>query len=167
MRKSLTIAAVALLGAIGGVLGLQAATAATPSIVHFGPNQWTGITLNAGTLCPFPVLFSGTQEGTMRTFYESDGTTIAMRVTDGTEQDTFSANGKTLVGDEYHFNFRSVFDNGVRVAYYSNGPAERVHLPDGGVFIITGHDLITGSAVWAVDSGNSGNNLAAFCAALS
>jgi hypothetical protein len=143
------------------------ATAAPLTVEHVGPLQWTGITLEAGALCEFPIAWSGTQEFTRRTFYESDGTTVAMRVTTGTEQDTFSANGKTLVGDEYHFTFQAFFENGVRVALYEYGNAERVLLADGGVFIITGHESVTGPNVFSVDSGNDGNNVAAFCAALS
>jgi hypothetical protein len=143
------------------------AAAAPPTVEHIGPLQWTGITLDAGTLCEFPLAWSGTQEYTRTTFYESDGTTVAMRITTGVEQDTFSANGKTLVGDEYHFTFQSLFENGVRAAVYEYGNAERVPLPGGGVFIITGHESVTGPNVFSVDSGNDGNNVAAFCAALS
>ena len=143
------------------------ATAAPPTIEHVGPLQWTGVTLDAGVLCDFPIAWDGTQEYTRTTFYENDGTTVAMRITMGTEQDTFSANGKTLVGDEYHFTFQAFFEDGVRVALYSYGNAERIPLPGGGVFIITGHESVTGPNVFSVDSGNDGNNVAAFCAALS
>jgi hypothetical protein len=143
------------------------ATAAPPTIEHVGPLEWTGVMLDAGVLCDFPIAWDGTQEYTRTTFYENDGTTVAMRISTGTEQDTFNANGKTLVGDEYHFTFRSVFEGGVRVALYEYGNAERVPLPGGGVFIITGHESVTGPNVFSVDSGNDGNNVAAFCAALS
>jgi hypothetical protein len=144
------------------------AKAAPPTVVHVGPFSFSGVTLDAGTLCDFPISFSGTQEYTQTTFYESDGTTVAMRITQGTEQDTFSANGKTLVGDEYHFTFRSLFENGTRVAVYEYGNTERVPLGDGSsVYIVAGETLVTGSVVLSVDNGNSGNNVAAFCAALS
>jgi len=72
---------------------------------------------------------------TATTFFDDDGV-IVRRITHGSELDTFSANGMTLVGDPYHFSFISQFENGVRI--------ER-----------------------DVDSGNSGTNLDAFCAALS
>jgi len=143
------------------------ASAAPPTIEHVGPLQWTGVTIDAGMLCDFPISWDGTQEYTRTTFYENDGSTVAMRITTGTEQDTFSANGKTLVGDEYHFTFQAFFERGVRVALYEYGNAERVPLPGGGVLIITGHEAVTGPNVFSVDSGNNGNNLAAFCAALS
>ena len=52
--------------------------------------------------------------------------------------------------------------------FHENGIAERVHLPDGGVFIVAGRvDVLGGGFILSVDSGNSGNNLEAFCAALS
>lgn len=114
-----------------------------------------------------PISWSGTQEFTLTTFYETDGTTVAMRIAQGTEQDTFSANGKTLVGDPYHFTFQSVFENGVRVARYEYGNVERVPLPNGGTFIVIGHESLPGLNLFTVDSGNDGNNVAAFCAALS
>jgi hypothetical protein len=96
---------------------------------------------------------------------------LRKRISEGTEQDTFSANGTTLVGDRYHFTFVLEFDEGgARVAYHENGIAERVQLPGGGVFIVAGRvDVLAagGGFIVAVDSGNSGNNLDAFCAALS
>jgi hypothetical protein len=95
---------------------------------------------------------------------------VSKRITEATEQDTFSANGKTLVGDPYHFTTIVEFENSVPVNYHLDGIAERVHLPDGGIFIVAGRvDLLSsgGGFIISVDSGNSGNNLEAFCAALS
>jgi hypothetical protein len=85
------------------------------------------------------------------------------------EQDSFSANGKTLVGDPYPFAQTVNFVDGVAVDAHGVGVAERVQLPSGGVFIVAGRvDIFNAnSAILAVDSGNSGNNLDAFCAALS
>ena len=54
----------------------------------------------------------------------------------GVEQDTFFANGKTLVGDPYHFQGSNEFENGVIVSATLVGVFERVHLPDGGVFVV-------------------------------
>jgi hypothetical protein len=71
-------------------------------------------------------------------FYDNDGV-LRKRISEGTEQDTFSANSKTLVSDRYHFTFVLEFDeNGVRVAYHESGFAERLQLPGGGVFIVAG-----------------------------
>jgi hypothetical protein len=125
--------------------------------------------LDAGTLCSFTIDVSYTQEATLTQFYENDGALIK-RIAEATEQDTFSANGKTLVGDPYHFTTILEFENGVRVNYHLDGIAERVHIPGGGIFIVAGRvDLLSsgGGFITSVDSGNSGNNLEAFCAALS
>jgi hypothetical protein len=146
---------------------LPSAVAAPPTAEHF-QRSWS-FTLDAGFLCDFPIVWDGTQEWTTRTFYEPDGATVAMTISEGTEQDTFSANGKTLVGDEYHFMFQDLYENGERVALYANGNAERVPLPSGAVFITTGRVLVgsTPANIFFVDSGNDANNIAAFCAALS
>ena len=130
------------------------------------------LTLDAGTLCSFPVDLGVTQQRTTTEFFNGEGV-LTKRIAEGTERDTFSANGKTLVGDTYHFTFVSEFENGVLVNYHAYGVAERVPLPGGGVFIVAGRfDVLAflaggGGFILSVDSGNSGNNLAAFCAALS
>jgi hypothetical protein len=145
----------------------QPAAAMPPTRTDFGGSG--AFPLAAGTLCSFSIDVHFAQEGTVTRFFDDDGALIKQIVA-GREQDTFSANGKTLVGDAYHFTFVSEFENGVRVDYHENGIAERVPLPNGGVFIVAGRvDLLASGSgfVITVDSGNSGNNLEAFCAALS
>ena len=146
---------------------VQSAAAAPPTRTTFAGGG--DFSLEAGALCSFSIDVHFTQEGTITFFFDDDGALIK-RIAEGTEQDTFSANGKTLVGDPYHLTTIQKLENGVRVNYHEVGNVERVHLPDGGVFIATGRvDLLSseGAFVIAVDSGNSGNNLDAFCAALS
>jgi hypothetical protein len=144
---------------------VQPAAATEPTRADFTASGT--VTLAAGTLCSFPIVLTGAQEWTTTTFFDGGGV-ITSRITTGTEQDTFSANDKTLVGDQYHFNFISRFEDGVRVTRYSEALAEQVHLPDGGVFVIAGRVLaVSDEPVLSVDAGNSGNNLAAFCSALS
>jgi hypothetical protein len=63
---------------------------------------------------------------------------------------TFSANGKTLVGDTYHLSYVSEFENGVRAAFHGNGVEERVHLPDGGIFIVP-----VACTFWRLEVGSS------------
>jgi hypothetical protein len=162
MIKFLTAAA-AVIAAAAALA--QAATAIPPTTAD--SSEVGSLTLDAGTLCSFPIVLDYTQDRTITTFYGSDGV-ITKRITTGTEQDTFTANGKTVVGDPYHFTVLAEFENGVRVSRYWTGNAERVHLPDDGIFILAGRTLIPPSGlVVTVDSGNAGNNLAAFCAALS
>ena len=146
---------------------VQTAAAAPPTRTDFASSS--SFTLAAGTLCSFPVEFSATQEGTVTQFFDADGV-LSKRISTGTEQDTFSANGRTLVGDRYSFTFVSEYESGVRVTWYGTGVAERVKLPDGTTFIVAGRsDVLAGGGgiILSVDSGNSGNNLEAFCAALS
>jgi hypothetical protein len=57
-------------------------------------------------------LFS-VQTFTTTTFFDDNGV-MTQRITHGTEQDTFSANGTTLQGDPYWFTFVSDFVDGVR-----------------------------------------------------
>jgi len=148
----------------------QSAAAVPPTTTEFGSSG--SFQLAAGTLCAFAIDVGYAQQGSFTTTYNNDGS-IHERVSHGTEQDTFSANGKTLIGDTYHFMFLAEFEDGVRVAYHANGVQERVNLPDGSVFIIAGRiDVLAwlaggSSFIVSVDSGNAGNNLGTFCAALS
>lgn len=125
-----------------------------------------GGTIPAGALCSFPVQLDATQAWTSTQFYDQNGL-ITRDTARGTEQDTFSANGKTLVGNPYAFNIVNEFVDGVFVSNWGAGIAESVTLPGGGLFIVAGRVNIAGAPVLTVDSGNSGNNLAGFCAALS
>jgi hypothetical protein len=166
-RKSL-----ATLIGVAGILVVTAVFASGAMAMPPTSSQHTAsgsTTLAAGTLCSFPIQFYGTQTWTSTKFYDQNG----LLVTDtarGTEQDTFSANGKTLQGNPYEFNVVNHFVNGVFVNGTAAGVAELVPLPGGGVFIAAGRVNIypdTPAPIFTVDSGNSGNNLAAFCAALS
>src|SRR5262245_427286 len=151
--------------ALLGVAGLlaartafaQSALAAPPTSAHF---TTTGDrTVPAGTLGAYPIEFGATQHFTTTTFYDNSGV-ISMRITEGFEQDTFSANGKVLLGDPYHFTFRSEFENGVRVSRDGMGVAELVHLPEGGTFVVAGRvDALSSAPIFTVDTGNSGTNV--------
>jgi hypothetical protein len=157
------LALAAVLVAAGALARSAAAEPPTSTEYSFAGS----LTLDAGSLCSFPIDVTYAQEGTTRLFTDAEGV-LTKRITQGTELDTFSANGKTLVGDAYHVTFIAEYENGVRVDWHEYGTLERVHLPDGGVFIIAGRvHLTAGGFIISVDSGNSGNNLDAFCAALS
>jgi hypothetical protein len=124
-------------------------------------------TIPAGALCSFPVQIDGTQTFTSTQFYDENGL-ITTDTARGTEQDTFSANGKTLQGNPYEFNLVHEFVNGVLVNSWGVGISESVPLPDGGLFIVAGRvSFNPPTIILTVDSGNSGNNVDAFCAALS
>jgi hypothetical protein len=151
---------------------LVAAAVVTSSAMALPPTsgQQTAagsLTLPAGALCGFAIQMGYTETWTSTQFYDQNGL-IARDTARGTEQDTFSANGKTLVGDPYQFNIVNEFVNGVFVSNWAAGISELVPLPGGGVFIVAGHvNISAGAPILTVDSGNSGNNLDAFCAALS
>lgn len=154
---------------------IAVAAAAVPGTASALPpisvdSTFTGsVTLAAGALCSFPIELTATQTFTRTTFYNQNGT-ISEIITSGTEQDTFSANGKTLQGDPYPFNFFHQYVDGVQVSYYGTGVAERVPLPGGGEYIVAGRvNVLTlpPAPILFVDFGNPGNNLDAFCAALS
>ena len=91
------------------------------------------------------------------------------------EQDTFTANGKTLVGLPFTFNIEMFFDSdGNMTGFLAAGVLERVPLPDGKMFVSAGRldafayllDHPEAVFILTPDKGNPGN-LAGFCAALS
>ena len=87
------------------------------------------------------------------------------------EQDTFTANGQTLVGDPFTAEFQLLFDSGGSVIHaYATGLFETIHLPDGSLFVSAGRADFTQHPgvgfLLSPDMGNPGN-LAGFCAALS
>ncbi len=91
----------------------------------------------------------------------------------GTEQDTFSANGHTLVGLPFKYVGEVHSDaDGNWTSYYAMGGVERVPLPDGSMFWSAGRfnwlpAMEQGiSFTLTPDNGRSGN-VEAFCAALS
>ncbi len=87
------------------------------------------------------------------------------------EQDTFTANGKTLVGLPFTFNMENRTDSsGTWILGTATGIAEKVPLPDGSLFISAGQIIWAShdgaSFILSADRGNPGN-VAGFCAALS
>ncbi len=55
------------------------------------------------------------------------------------EQDTFTANGKTLISEPFTFNIELEFDSsGNLTRFTSQGPGAKVRLPDGGLFVTAG-----------------------------
>jgi hypothetical protein len=86
------------------------------------------------------------------------------------EQDTFKANGKTLVGIPFTYNAQWLVDSsGNMTLAYAIGITEKVPLPDGSLFISAGRiDYASHPGapfMLSPDKGNPGN-VAGFCAAL-
>jgi hypothetical protein len=87
------------------------------------------------------------------------------------QQDTFTANGHTLIGIPYASNVEWYFDSsGNPTHIYWTGVGEKILLPDGSLFISAGRLDFVAHGGWgqfflSTDQGNPGD-VAAFCAAL-
>jgi hypothetical protein len=110
-----------------------------------------------------------TQTITQIDYYDQDG--VLQRINGHVvEQDTFTANGNTLVGLPFVFNVQILFDSDGNITNnFASGVVEKIRLPDGSLFISAGrldwvqHPLAV--FLLSPDKGNPGN-LAGFCAAL-
>ena len=106
--------------------------------------------------------------GTQRTYFDQDGN-VTMLTQHVIEQDTFTANGVTLVGDPFTYNFQVLFDGSGNFTHiYNSGLIEKIRLPDGSLFFITAGrlDWLETDAVFRLwpDVGTR-ENRAKFCAA--
>jgi len=113
-----------------------AATAQAAKPVMFPINiAFTGVWTDG---CSFPITVDFNSSGTGTVFFDESGAPTRVHVY-LTEQDTYHANGKTLTGTPYTFNFEILIDsNGNVVSQYADGIAGKVRLPDGGLFIAAG-----------------------------
>ncbi len=148
---------------------MSAAFVASP-VAASGPTKYEYETSQHFVLenvCLFPVTLDNTIHATEIYFFDQSGA-LTRAYAHWVEQDTFSANGKTLIGEPFTFNVEFLFDaDGTLVHQYASGVVETVPLPDGSVFFSAGRlDFINkGGPVITPDRGRSGD-LAAFCAAL-
>jgi hypothetical protein len=143
----------------------SAAAADRPVISHY-PYADTAVLTDA---CSFPVTVNFSANVTETDFFDESGaiTRISFHLE---EQDTFSANGKTLTGEPYHGAVDFLFDSSGNVTHiFGQGVTEKVVLPDGGLFIAAGRvDFVahgTPPFLLTPDVGAS-VNLDGFCAAL-
>ena len=156
------------------VLTAAAAFAAlAPAAAGNPPERVTG-TVSGSTVmtdvCSFPVTVDFAGVFSELRFYDQSG---ALTRIEGhqTEQDTFSANGISITGLPYNFNYQFLFDsNGDLTHLYATGLVERIVLPNGTLFLSAGRvdfvDHPNETFLLTPDRGRSGN-LEAFCAALS
>jgi hypothetical protein len=116
-------------------------------------------------LCSFSVHLDYVGTQTEIDYFDQNGTLIRMYL-HFAQQDTFTANEKTLVGLPYKANAEIRFDSsGNWTQALARGVIEKVPLPDGSLFLSAGRvDFINGFALFP-DKGKSGN-VAGFCAAL-
>jgi hypothetical protein len=121
-------------------------------------------------VCSFPITVDYTMSETDRFFSDSNGVLTRASAT-VKEQDTFSANGKSLAGLPYTVNLMAFFDSSGNITQeYADGVIERVPLPDGSVFQSAGRVNFSAQGfpdfTVTPDAGKA-RNLAAFCSALS
>src|SRR6266699_2088827 len=90
---------------VGVTLCASAVRADTPLISHYTASGSLMLT----DLCSFPISVAASQTVTEMDFVNSSGAITRIHV-HAVEQDTFSANGKTLVGEPYTYNIVIRFD---------------------------------------------------------
>lgn len=120
------------------------------------------------TFCPFPVDLTSSFRGHEVDFFDESGALVSAN-THATEQDTFSANGKTLVGEPFTFNIFWTFEGDDAVGVLARGVAEKVRLPNAKLFLSAGViDFLAQGVDFSLmtDPGRTGD-VDAFCAALS
>jgi hypothetical protein len=120
---------------------------------------------------PFPVNIHSIISGTQTVFVDDETGLITRIFIHQNEQDTFSANGKTLEGLPFTFNVEVDFDSSGNLTHiWTDGIVEKIPLPDGTLFIGAGRfdQLAHPGATFFItaDKGNPGK-IAALTAALS
>ena len=152
------------------VVALAAAIFALPVVATEPAKYPVAFPFSAELLdvCPFPINLQGSVNGTGIDYFDKSGALIRA-FNHVTEQDTFTANGKTLVGLPYDVNMEFFFDSSGQVTkWLASGIIEKIPLPDGSLFISAGRaEFVHHGAYFLLspDKGNPGN-VAGFCAAL-
>ncbi len=156
------------------LLAAAAATAAfAPAAAADQPDMFQFAFNSTGTLsgvCSFDITVDSSVSGRGEDFFDKSGALI--REHDNiVEQDTFSANGKSLTGVPFTFNLEFLVDSSGNLTHvYATGVAEKVPLPDGSLFISSGSvDFAAHGFPQFILTPDHGGvvNLAGFCAALS
>lgn len=153
--------------AVGAVIFALSALADRPTKTPF-----TGLTFSSvlTDVCAFPVNVDSIISGTEIDYRDQSGALTRIFLHQ-VEQDTFTANGRTLVGTPFTFNTQVLFDSNGNVTHiFGSGLVEKILLPDGSLFVSAGRLDFTqhpgATFLLSPDKGNPGN-VAGFCAALS
>ena len=143
----------------------SAAAADKPTRIEFAVTGNSVLT----DVCACSVNVASTNSGTRIDYVDTSGALTRIHV-HAVEQDTFTANGKTLVGIPFTFNVEFLFDSSGNVTHtFASGLVEKVPLPDGSLFVSVGRvDFVAHPGVEFILSPDKGNpgNVAGFCAAL-
>lgn len=161
MRR-LLVMSVVFLGTIAVFSPQAAATAPTVQSVEF---FFEGTTSD---FCSFPLSLMTHLEGTRIRFFDESGA-LDRAVFSLKEQDTISANGKSLTSDLYHFSLQIDYENGEVISFVTYGLGGKFLLPDGTLFLSAGVIDFTAQGVdfsITPDVGVTGD-IDALCAALS
>jgi hypothetical protein len=164
MLRRLTVV---FLVAVSAVIFALSAVADRPTRTPFEGVTFSSVLTD---VCAFPINVDSTISGFEIDYVDHTGALTRISIHQ-VEQDTFTANGQTLVGTPYTVNTEVLFDSNGNVTHvFGSGQFETIPLPDGSLFISAGRADFTqhpGVAfLLSPDMGNSGN-LEAFCAALS
>jgi hypothetical protein len=164
MRTATRIGAIA-----AAVLSLLFASAAGAGASR--PDKFTfegGFSLPDTSICGFSVLVTETSSNVIIRHEGQAGTHVLAHAT---VQDSFSANGVTLVGEPYRQTISLDFSpSGDLEKAFTVGVYEKLRLPDGSLFIAAGRlDLLTSTQDQFILTPDNGvvRNQDAFCAALS
>lgn len=155
-----------LLSLVAAGVFAASAGATPPVITSFSA---TAVPSTLSGVCSFDVSISSDFRGTEIDYFDANG--ALTRIYEHTvEQDTFSANRKTITGEPFTFNIEVLFDaEGNLTHVFASGVTERIVLPDGTFFLSAGRGDFTlhpgAQFLLSPDVGNPGN-VAAFCAAL-
>ena len=160
MKRSVTVIVCVVLGAT--VLATYAA-AGPPTKVSFDAPFTDTVT----GICSFPLDLTGSFRGTETDFFDQSGELVRAHI-HVVEQDTFSANGKSLTGEPFTFNIFLSFEDGEVTAVLARGVAEKIRLPNGKLFLSAGViDFLAQGVDFSIrtDHGVTGD-IDALCAAL-
>jgi hypothetical protein len=160
-RRFVGVAAV-----LGAAVLVSTAAAAPPVKTEFSNITFSSVMTG---VCPFDVNVESVVSGFEIDYSDQAGNIVRAQLHQ-TEQDSFSANGKTLTGIPFTFNLDIRVDsNGDTTSVVATGVVEKVPLPDGSLFVSAGwanfvdHPDVT--FLLSPDRGAQGN-VAGFCAAL-
>jgi hypothetical protein len=159
---------IAVIGAVALAIGLAQPAAADGPVKKVFHGGGTAVLTD---VCAFPVTVTAIATFTNTIFFAENGNPARI---EGhvVEQDTYTANGKTLVGLPYTYHNIVTFDpqTGTPTELVTSGVIARVPLPGGGFFLTAGRfdvDVSGNPDVFILqpDVGAQGN-LEGFCAAL-
>jgi hypothetical protein len=161
--KRLGVIIVALVA--GSVVFASGAAAYEPTTAPFSYAYNTVMT----GYCSFPVDVLVEASGTRTDFVDENGV-VTRSIVHQYEQDTFSANGKTLISIPSWMTVQVTYDSNGNLQFLGTGIIEKIVLPDGSLFVSAGlADFFAHTELGhqlSPDYGSPGD-VAAFCAALS